>query len=227
MQRITLISYPILFMALLPGLQAQNLRSLDDFDELNVTGNIEVVLAEGNAEAASLETENIPEDEITIKVVNGVLKVRVYDSVFYKDEQIKVYVTYRSLRAVRGNAGAIIHNKGVLESGELLVRAGAGAQVDLRVALQQLDAGASEGGQLTLEGECEEQKVTASTGGIYSGLDLECSHSYVKANTGGQAEVVARETLEAAANTGGRVRYRGNPETTSFKSVLSGEVEKL
>ncbi len=210
-----------------PGLYAQSVRSLDAFDEVNVTGNIEVMLAEGDAEAASLETENIPEGEVTIKVSQGVLKIRVYDSVFYKDEQIRVYVTYRTLRAIRGNAGASIHNNAALEGDELLIRAGSGARVDLRVALNSLNAGASEGGRLVLEGETGRQEVTASTGGIYDGLDLECSRSYVKANTGGQADVVAREVLEASANTGGRIRYRGNPESTSFKSVLSGEVEKL
>ncbi len=227
MQKFKLIFFAALVLVSGPDLYAQTSRSLDAFDEINITGNIEVMLAEGDAEAASLETENIPEDEVTIKVSQGVLKIRVYDSVFYKNEKIRVYVTYRTLRAVRGNAGARVRNQAVLESDELLVRAGSGAEVDLRVALNSLDAGASEGGRLVLEGETGRQEVTASTGGIYDGLDLECSRSYVKANTGGQADVVAREVLEASANTGGRIRYRGNPESTSFKSVLSGEVEKL
>mgnify|MGYP006286564173 CR=1 FL=1 len=225
MQKVKLIF--IAALAFGAGLSAQSVQSLDAFDEVNVTGNIEVLLAVGDAEAASLETENIPEDEVTIKVSQGVLKIRVFDSVFYKDEQIKVFVTYRTLRAVRGNAGAIIRNRSIIEGEELLVRAGSGARVELRVAVDALDAGASEGGRLLLEGETERQEITASTGGIYDGLELACRRAYIKANTGGQADVTAEEVLDATANTGGRIRYRGEPEETRFKSVLSGTVEKM
>lgn len=225
MQKVKLIFIAALVFG--SNLYAQSVRSLDRFEEVNVTGNIEVLLAVGDDEAASLETENIPEDKVTIKVSQGVLKIRVFDSVFYKDEQIKVFVTYRTLRAVRGDAGAIIRNRSVIEGEELLVRAGSGARIELRVALRALDAGASEGGRLVLEGETERQEATASTGGIYDGLELACRRSYIKANTGGQADVTAQDVLEATANTGGRIRYHGEPEATSFKSVLSGTVEKL
>ena len=209
-----------------PAAMAQRILALERFDEVNITGNIEATLAAGNTEEVSLYTENIPEDEVTIKVSKGVLKISVVEGIFYKNEKVVVNLTYKGLLAVRGNAGARIDNKSVLEGDGLLLRCGSGARMDLRVELNSLDAGASEGGILSVEGQTDNVEVTASTGGRFEGFNLESRRVAGKANTGGQAEVFATEELEAAANTGGVVTYKGDPESTSFKSVLSGEVKK-
>lgn len=205
----------------------QNTLSLDPFDEINVTGNVEVVLAEGDMEAATLEVENIPEDKVQVRVKGGVLKIKLVESIFYKNEEVRVYVTYRALRALRAEAGALVESKNVIEGDELLARVGTGARVHLRVEVNSLDAGAGEGGELQVAGTTDRQEVSVSTGGQYEALDLECARAYVKANTGGRAEVVALEYLEASANTGGNILYKGDPEDKSLKTVLSGSVEKL
>lgn len=216
-------------IALLPAspLWAQRTLSLEPFDEVSVTGNVEVTLAESDEEAATLTVKNIPEEKVSIKVKRGVLKINVLESMFYKNEQIEVYVTYRTLRAIRGDAGARIENESVLEGDELLARAGSGSEMDLLVQLSSLEAGASEGGVLRISGETERQEITAATGGRYEAFELDSRRTYAKANTGGEAEVVALEYLEASANTGGTVYYKGNPEEANMKTALSGNVKKM
>jgi hypothetical protein len=38
---------------------------------------------------------------------------------------------------------------------------------------------------------------------------------------------MALEYLEASANTGGEISYKGDPEDKSLKTILSGSVRKL
>jgi len=50
--------------------------------------------------------------------------------------------------------------------------------------------------------------------------------TYIKSITGGQAIVVATETLDATASTGGMIDFEGGPEIISIKDNLGGEVRE-
>lgn len=225
MKRLLVITGCCVFLGLPLICGAQ--QKVDTFDEINVVGNIRVTLVKGDAETVDLVVENIPEDKVSVKVTNGELRMKVLESVFYKNEVIRATVTYRMLRSIAANAGAAITANGPVEGDELHVHAGSGATVEIEVKTENIEAEAGEGGVLTLSGTTGRQEASSSTGGKYQGFNLECRRTYARANTGGITQVFVSEYLEASANTGGNVIYKGDPKSTSMKTVLSGKVEKL
>lgn len=206
---------------------AQSDYKLDTFDEISITGNIEVILQKGDEEKAVVETFGIPEDELNIGVRGQVLKLSLLNSIFYKNEKVKVTVYYKTLRAVRAHAGADVEATAPLEGDLLELRATSGAEVLLEIKANKLEAAATEGGILQVRGEVETQKASASTGGQYRALELTCKNTYVRAGTGGEAEVVALESLDANASLGGSIEYKGNPEERNRRTVLGGDVRKI
>ncbi len=206
---------------------AQREYTLNPFEVLSVTGNIQVALEQGDVDRVVLETHGIPEDEITVKVDQGVLKLRVINSIWYKDETIIARVTYRKLRSINAMAGAEVYSNEVISTERLEVKAGSGANVDLAVEVTSLDAKATEGGELYLKGITDTQRASVATGGQYEGYDLKTKTTYVKASTGGVAEVNVTDYLEATANTGGSIQYGGNPAEKDTKIVLAGRIEEL
>ena len=207
--------------------QAQDVRKLSSFDELSVIGNIEVILEEGEEEKAVIYTENIDKDDVSVSVKGDVLKVRLYKTVFRKDEKVKVEITYRKLRIVKGSAGAKVYNNSTLEGDKIIARAHSGAMVDLSVNVDDVDGAAYEGAVLKFRGKTNSQTAVAATGGQYKAVNLNSIRTAVKANTGGEAEVVAKEKLDASANTGGRIGYKGDPETRNTKKVISGNIYRI
>ena len=224
--RFVLIALFFLFV-FLTKMAAQVTYELDEFDGVSVAGDIAVLLEPGEVLRAEVEAEGIPEDKITVKVDRGTLKIRLLDGFFYKGGEAKVYVTYRKLREVRASAGAYVTGSTALEADKFEVRAASGARVELAVTADMLKGYVSEGGQLTIEGAVNAQNITANTGGQYYGLELECERTYVRAGTGGEAEVVANEMLDAAANTGGSIEYRGNPEEKNTRVIIAATVRKI
>ena len=222
-----LVALFFFLIAITAQLQAQTERSLQPFDAISVTGNINVILSEGESESLKIFADGIPEDKVVIRVNNGELRLKLLNSVFYKNDNVRIEVSYTTLRRIRGVAGANIENTSVIEADKLVTKAGSGALLELEVKVNAIDASASEGGVLKLEGETDSQNTTASTGGHVDGLDLESNRTYVKANTGGHAEVVANEFIEATANTGGKIDYRGNPSQSNTKTLMSGGVRKI
>lgn len=224
--RFVLIALFFLFV-FLTKMAAQVTYELDEFDGVYAAGDVAVMLQPGDEFKAEVEVEGIPEDKIVVKVDRGTLKIRLLEGFFYKGEEVKVYVTYRKLREVRGSAGAYVKGSTEIEADKFEVRAASGARVELEIKADMLKGYVSEGGQLTLEGEVNAQNITANTGGQYFGLDLECARTYVRAGAGGEAEVVANEMLDAAANTGGSIDYRGNPEEKKTRVIIAGAVRKI
>lgn len=207
---------------------AQSERKLSPFDAVSVTGNIEVILIPGDEEKAVVEVFGIDEGDVSVYVNHNTLRLQLINSMFKKDEKARVQVTYKQIRSVKGSAGCKISNAAnTIEADKLYVRATSGSEVSLMVKANMLDAGAMEGSVLELKGAVSTQDATAATGGRYNALELESQRTYIRANTGGEAEVVALEFLDANANTGGVIRYKGNPNEQNSKTVLSGEVQKI
>ncbi len=224
MKAITLIAGALLFLA---PLHAQDVRKLQPFDELVASGDIEVLLQKGDSESAVVEANGISEDKVSVYVKNGKLKLQLIDGFFHRDVDVKIVVTYRSLRMINGLAGARISSDAVIESELFSAKAGSGAQVELEIKVNSLSALASEGGELKLKGTTESQEATATTGGKYSALDLQCNKTNVRASTGGKAVVVALKSLDASVNTGGEVLYSGDPEERNTRNMLAGEIRKI
>lgn len=221
------LAFFLLFSLIAFSLPAQAEFELEAFDGVAVTGNIDVILEEGDSERAVVEAEGIPASEVTVKVSRGVLKLKLINSIFYKEEEVTVYVTYRNLRSIKAHAGARVEARNPVSADQLEVRATSGARAELEVAVNALEGGATEGGVVSLNGRAESQDVNAATGGQWEAFELDCARAYIRANTGGRAEVTADELLEASANTGGTIEYKGDPAKTTIKSVISGNVHKV
>lgn len=217
----------ILALSGLSQIQAQDTRSLSPFDELSVIGNIEVTLEKGDEEKAVIYTKNIDLDDVSVSVKGNVLKLRLLKSVFHKNDEVKIAITYQNLRIIKGSAGAKITNNSTLEGDKILTRAHSGAVVDLSLSVNVVDGAAYEGAVLKLRGKTDSQEAVAATGGQYKAINLDSNRTTVKANTGGEAEVVANQSLDASANTGGKVGYKGNPEDRNTRKVISGKITKL
>ncbi|NUO01514.1 MAG: DUF2807 domain-containing protein [Saprospiraceae bacterium] len=224
MKAMTLLAGTMLFLA---PLHAQDVRKLQPFDEIWVAGDIDVLLQKGEEESAVVTANGISEDKVSVYVKNGKLKLQLIDGFFYKDVDVRVVVTYKSLRGVNGTAGAEIDSDAVIEADLFTVKAGSGAQVKLEVKVNSLSAMASEGGELDLAGTTNAQDATAATGGNYRALGLQCDQTKVRANTGGKADVVALKSLDASVNTGGQVNYSGDPEVRNTRNLLAGEIRKV
>lgn len=227
MKTISKIAFVLAFFFALSNAFSQDERTLDYFDAISVAGDVELVLIPGEEARAVITTEGISEDDVSVFIKGKTLKIQLIEGLFQGNEHARVEVTYQQLRALKASAGAKASSTAPITGDQLALRASSGAQMELAVEVNSLEASVSEGGVINIEGNTETQDITASTGGQYRGLDLQCSRTYVKANTGGQAEVVANKRLDASANTGGQIDYTGDPEEKNTRSLISGGIQKI
>lgn len=219
-----------LLMILLIGIQTVNAQTeykLDQFDEIIATGTVDVILQKGTTHGAVVKATGIDNGDINVDVSEGILKIRVLKSLLKKGDKVEVFVTYSQIRKIKAQAGADIVAKSILTGDQLMLRANSGSEIMAEIAVNKLEAVAAEGGEINLKGKAQTQDIRTSSGGQFNAFNLICDYTYATANTGGTAKVVAKQTLEASANTGGVIEYKGNPEKTKMKELLQGKVKEI
>lgn len=216
----------LLLLGLL-SLNAQKTVQLDYFDEIVATGAVNITLQKGTNLAAVVKVDKIDVDDVNISVSEGVLKIEVLRSLIKKNPTIDVVVTCGKLRRIKAQAGADIESNEVFVGDLIELRANSGAEIELKVEVNKLEAHASEGSHIKITGKTQTQDIRSSSGANIAALQLDCDNTYANANTGGIAKVVAKQNLEASANTGGVVKYKGKPAKTKMKELLSGKVVEL
>lgn len=206
--------------------QAQSQRTVQPFDEVVLSGRLVVELVPGEIHQVDILETDIPEDKINISFSGNSLRISTLNRIA-KDEEVRLRITYTKLRAIKAQAGVVLTHSGTLTADKLEVRAGSGAEVTIDIQVDALDAYAGEGAKLNLRGSARNQEVSTSSGAEYDSRDLESQRTFVRASAGGLATVSATEFLDASANTGGRILYRGNPTEKYTKSVLGGEISQF
>ncbi|MCB0629504.1 MAG: DUF2807 domain-containing protein [Lewinella sp.] len=226
----TSIFYIVLLAASLmyfSPLQAQDERGLSPFEAVSVTGGIEVIMEQGEEEKARIEAWGIDEEKVDLFVRDGGLRIQLLNLSKIGDRQVKVYLTYKKLEGVKASAGARVYGRDLIQSERFIVKASSGGFVNLEVETNTLDARVGEGGVIEISGSTDSLEVNASTGGRYDGYDMDANRSYARASTGGEITLVANESLDASANTGGSINYRGEPDVKNTRTLFSGGIHKL
>ncbi|PHN03119.1 head GIN domain-containing protein [Flavilitoribacter nigricans] len=222
---IVLMAASLLYFVPLHGQEEE--RGLAPFEAVSVTGGIEVILEKGDSEKAKIRTWGIDVEKVDLFVKGRTLKIQLLNLSKIDDRQVKVYLTYKELHGVRATAGARVYGRDLIESDRFVVRVGSGGFADLEVETNSLDARAGEGGVIEISGKADTVDVSASTGGRYEGYDLEANRTHARASTGGEITVVAHEALDASANTGGSINYRGQPKEKNTRTLFSGGIHKM
>ena len=114
----------------------------------------------------------------------------------------------------------------MIAADHIYVKAASGGRVELDLEVDALEANAAEGGVVELEGFAKTQRLGANTGGQFNGYHLEGERVYAKAGTGGSIVATATQSIDASANTGGKIEYRGNPKEKNTRTVF-GEIRKI
>ncbi len=218
----TLLSFTILVLSVFQ-LNARSV-AVSDFDQVRIWGNLKVVLMESEENRVNVEYDL---HEVDINVENGVLKVKrdkVLSPDSYDSQPIEVVIEYQRLNTLKVAAGAQVKTAKAIIGDHLKVEFVSGSQGKIEIEVNDLDLKTASGAQLKLSGKTYSQRTKVATGGMLRAHGLLCQRTYVRSNTGGEAKVVATETLEANATTGGMIYYEGGPEMISIKDNLGGEV---
>lgn len=205
-------------------------RNLSSFNAVAVSGAMDVFLTEGDAEKAHIEAEGIEIDEITTEVNGDELKIGIKSKngmwSWNNKMKVKVYVTYRQLKAVKSSGSSDIFCKSTIKSDDFSINISGSGDLTGEMNVKNLTVTVSGSADVTMSGKAETQDVVISGSGDFKGGDLQGKFVKVKISGSGDAKVWAEESIEARVSGSGDVVYKGNPSKEISKVSGSGTIRK-
>jgi hypothetical protein len=200
------------------------------FTAISVTDGIDVYLTQGQTESvAVMAADEKYLSRFKTELVSGTLKI-YYDNNginfgFNEKRKLKAWVTCRNLNKITLSGGADIKSGGALDVDRLEMRVTSGAHFAGKVNAKDLDVDQSSGSGVTISGRADKIKVEGNSASIFKGYDLVVDYCEAKASSGAGVHVTINKELNAKANSGGGIRFKGEALIKDL-SVSSGGIVK-
>ncbi|MCU0335330.1 MAG: DUF2807 domain-containing protein, partial [Chitinophagaceae bacterium] len=185
-------------------------RTVGSFTGIDASAGVEVLLTQGaEYEVAVAASDAELLDRVRTDVVDGIL--RIYVDVNWKlwkmpkNWKVKAYVSFKQLETLRASSGASIKGE---------------------VNLGQLKTHSNSGGFIVLSGKVSHLDAHSNSGGMMKGYELAADYLKAEVNSGGGVQVTVLKEVEASANSGGFVTYKGEAVIKNINVNSGGSVKR-
>lgn len=204
------------------GVVKKDERAVKSFDELDVSGQFNVFLRQGDTEQLIVEADEnflpyIKSD------VHGDRLVISAEANFKSYEKLAVYVTVRELSKIDISGSIDLDGSQTIRSDELEINASGACETDLELQCEELGVDGSGSIELNLIGFASEARYDLSGAVEINAIDLETRRTLIDMSGAGRADVFVTDELEIDVSGAAEINYRGNPR--ELKQNISGAAD--
>jgi hypothetical protein len=229
-----LLSILSLFLAFSLTAQTEEVK-VKDFNVMYVFGPFKVNLVKSDAYKMTIDYDGINAEEVLIKSKEGELSIKLRNRNFFdfgndsdwkrKNHRFaKVTIYYKNLMAIEARAGAIIRANETIEAKDIFLVSKMGADMKLDVKAQRLELESSMGSEVKLTGTAEVVEIKSKMGSQVDASYLQSQEVTVSSSMGSEVSVFAEKELNASADFGATITYKGNPTMKHTSRFLGAEV---
>jgi len=205
---------------------AQDKRTLElgEFKSIKVFTGLKINLIQSSEQKIVISGKN--QRFIMVKNKNGHLSIRLKltESLRKYDFDIKLY-TNRQLEVIDVNEGAGLFSDDTINQLKITLKAQEGSFIQLPLDVKYLKTKINSGSNISVTGTAKSQDVYVGQGGVYEAYKLKTEQSKIVVATGGDAEIMVTDILDASVRLGGNIYYKGNPNVKKSKKFLGGIIK--
>ena len=206
------------------GVSTSETRSVAAFDEIDLSGDFDVVVEVGRTRSVVITGEDNLVPLVRTQVRNGTLHIdRERD--FRPHQDIRVAISVERLRGLHsgGSSDVVVRN---VRSTAFDVSVSGSSELSASGEFGDLDASISGSGEIHLDGTADHVDASISGSGRLDLLEVAVQTARIGVSGSGVATIQVSERLEANVSGSGAVRYAGRPAVRGDVSG-SGSVEPL
>jgi len=209
------------------GLFAQEITAgnLGEFNQIVLTGKMNVVLVEGEQTGIEVILHNTEAERFSWSVSESKLNVRLKPNT-QRDGTADVKITYKRLNAL-DVASSSVRNENTISSGIFDLKVANGANVTLQAEAKDITVSADGNSATTLTGNTLYLNISANSKAKIDARAMEARAAFVSTQLGAEVFVWGTEKLEAKAGSNSVIYYKGTPEIFKPTTNLMGSVEQF
>jgi len=200
-------------------------RPVSGFDGVSVSGGGELILAQGEEEALTIETDDNLLPLIKSEVHNGRLSMGPRNVNLRPTKSIRYQLKLKKLNDLESSGSAQVEADSIKTERLALSISGSGETKVAHLETEALSTQISGSGSLSAAGRAETQVISLSGSGSLRASGLKSSKADANISGSGQASLWVTESLTAQISGSGSVEYRGDAKVDSHVSG-SGKVRR-
>lgn len=202
-------------------------RQIDqDFNSIDVSNSIDVIIEQADNFEVKVEADDNLQDEIKIKVENGVLIIESDDRSFMDVSAKTVFVKMPLIQDLHASSSATIKSAKTIKASNIDISSSSAAEINIAVEADNIKCKATSGSDLYLEGLALALEVTASSGSEINTADLPANEITAKSSSGASIKVHPILSLKARASSGSDITYVKTPKTIEKKESSGASISK-
>lgn len=198
-------------------------RNLSNFEALEVSNGIEVLVSQDSFEKVVVEVDENILKILKTQVSGGTLKIYLEENILHA-KRLRVYVTLKQLKSVQTDSGSEVKSTGKISCGNLKIDSSSGSGVNMEVNATILNAESSSGSSIKISGSAVSFRGNSSSGSGIHASALVAENGNLSASSGASINVQVTKDLKAHANSGAGITVLGNPQTRNTDSSSGGSV---
>jgi len=211
------------------GHLTSEIRSVSDYDQIKVFGNLEVELVRGREGELKLQGEENLLEYIRTMVVGKSLKIKVkqgFDIRPSKNQMLIITVPFEDLNEISLAGSGGIYTSDVIKAVHLKTNLEGSGNIKLSLSANKLSATVSGSGDMVLDGSVDKFEGTLIGSGDIRAFKLKAKNASASVTGSGDFQLTATSSLKAAVMGSGDIYYKGNPDKVDKKVAGSGNITK-
>jgi hypothetical protein len=239
MKQILIVAVAVLFTTIGFSQEEKNIvydanvevRQVQNFNGLEVSGAIDVYISQGNEEAVAVsggDAEAI--DRIKTEVKNGVLHIyfdgKGINWKSWNNNKLKAYVTFKNVEKLMASGACNLIATQTIKVNTLLIDLSGASDFKGAVNVSTLAIDISGAANVKISGSATQAKLQSSGASDIKGYDL--TIDYCKAETSGASSIRIRVNKELAAEASGasNVYYKGEAVIKAVSSSGGSTIKR-
>ncbi len=210
------------------GNRITDVRTVGSFDEIDVSGGIEVRLKVNGTHSVQVEGDDNLVGLIEVSVNNNELKIKQQDNTSISSkERLIVYVTAPSIKKFDlSGATKIIGEGQFVATNQMDIDLSGASQIEVSVKAPVVNVQASGASTATVAGETRNLNVDGDGASKIKAYELLAENTTVDLSGASHAEVHASVSIKADASGASHVKYKGGATDVKQEASGAGSVKK-
>jgi hypothetical protein len=205
--------------------QQTETRNVGSFTGVKAMEGVSVYLKKGDKETVKVEVSGTNPANVLTEISGSYLKVHMKDG-NYRNANAKVYVTYVQVDKLSASQAGSIYAENVIKANTMELNVASAGTIEIAVEAGSIEATVSSAGDMELKGKARTLRARGESAGELDAYDLDAENVDAEAVSAASVKVSVSNSLDAQAESGGSIRYRGNPDKQVTDSRSGGSVRK-
>ena len=195
----------------------------DNFNSIEAHAGLDVYLTQNGQNSVIVEADENLQDMVLTYVEGDVLHLTVDGNINFAESRT-VRVSFGDIKEIHSHSGSDVYSEGVIKGRDLEFSSSSGSDMTLEIEAENVTLSSSSGADLKVSGVTNSLKASASSGSDIKAENLVSQKCTASASSGADISLYTKQELIAKANSGGDIRYSGNPSKVKKNDSPSGSI---